>query len=313
MSSEITVAFVKQFSSNIFHLSQQKGSRLQPLVRNEMQKGDSAFYDRIGSVTASVSSGRHADTVLSDTPHSRRRVTMDTYRHADMVDNADKIKMLIDPTNAYVESFMWAFGRAKDDVIIAAALGSAYGGVAGATAVAHSDSQKLVSVASSAGANLNVQALRRAKKKFDEADVDESIPRYLVCEASQMESLLSATEVTSADFNSVRALVTGQVDTFLGFKFVRSQRLAVDSSGEDFSVTTGQYNPGGGGGTLTSSYRRCFAWAQDGLLLSTGEDVKSRVSERADKNYGMQVFAEMSLGATRMEEEKVVEILCLES
>jgi len=313
MSTEITTAFVKQFSSNIFHLSQQKGSRLQGIVRNEMQRGESAFYDRIGKVTATVSSARHADTVLTDTPHSRRRVTMATYRHADMVDNADKLRMLIDPTSDYVQAFLWAFGRAKDDVIILEALGDAFGGKSGGTTVVHPDSQKLVSVATSAGANLNVQALRRAKQKLDEADVDESIPRHIVAAASQMESLLSETEVTSHDFNSVRALVSGQIDSFLGFKFVRSQQLNVDSSGEDFDTTTGEFNPGGGGGTLDSNYRRVIAWAQDGILLSVGMDIKSRVGERADKNYGVQVFSEMDIGATRMEEEKVVEILCKEN
>ena len=52
MSSEITTAFVKQFSSNVFHLSQQKGSRLAAACRNESQTGKSAFYDRIGAATA---------------------------------------------------------------------------------------------------------------------------------------------------------------------------------------------------------------------------------------------------------------------
>lgn len=313
MSIEITTAFVKQFSSNVFHLSQQKGSRFQPNVRNESQRGKDAFYDRIGATVAIKRTGRHTDTPQLDTPHSRRRVSLVDYEIADLIDDADKIRMLIDPTNEYAITFMWALGRAKDDLMIEKALGDAFGGEEGTETVVHPDSQKLVSVDSGAGANLNVQALRRAKEKFDANDVDESITRYMAISSSQLQSLLSQTEVTSHDFNSVKALVQGEVDTFLGFKFIRSERLAFDESGEDFDTSTGEFNPGGGGGTLDSTYRRCIAWAQDGLLLATAMEMKARISERDDKSYSTQVFASMGIGSTRMEEEKVVEILATEA
>jgi len=48
MSFQITEAFVQQYTSNVFHLSQQKGSRIRAAVRSEMQKGKRAFYDRLG-------------------------------------------------------------------------------------------------------------------------------------------------------------------------------------------------------------------------------------------------------------------------
>jgi hypothetical protein len=309
MSSEITTAHVKQFSANVFHLSQQKGSKLQSLVRNESQKGKSAFYDRIGAVTAIEKTSRHSDTPQIDTPHSRRRVTMVDYEWADLIDDQDKIRMLIDPANDYAMAAMWALGRAKDDKIIEKALGAAYGGEEGGTSVAHPSTQKLVSnTGTTTAANLNVLALRRAKKILDSNDVDESIPRHIVVQASQLSALLGETEVTSSDYNSVKALVQGELNTFLGFNFIRLERLAIDSStvsfdGEDY---------GSGGGSLANG-RRCFAWAQDGLLLSTGMDVKGKIDERADKSYSTQVYAAQSVGSTRMEEEKVVEILCSEA
>lgn len=52
MSSLITESYVQQFGANVFHLSQQKGSKLRETVRQETQKGESAFYDRIGTVAA---------------------------------------------------------------------------------------------------------------------------------------------------------------------------------------------------------------------------------------------------------------------
>ena len=122
------------------------------------------------------------------------------------------------------------------------------------------------------------------------ADVDPSINRYIAVGPNQIEALLNNTTVTSSDFNTVKALVQGDIDTFLGFKFIVTNRLA--KSGDN---------------------RTCFAWAEDGLALGVGKDIMARVDERADKGYATQVYYCMSIGATRMEEEKVVQILCDES
>jgi hypothetical protein len=232
------------------------------------------------------------------------------YEHADLIDDADKIRMLIDPAGDYALAFAWAFGRAKDDEIIAAADGDAFAGEEGSTTVAHPNSQKIASVSGGAGANLNVQALRRAKEKFDANDVDESIRRYIAQTSSQLENLLSETEVTSADFNTVRALVMGELNTFLGFQFIRTERLLTQSGTLAFDTTTGAVGSGGGD---ADGYRRVISWAQDGLLLATGFDMKSRIQERADKSFSTQVFASQTIGSTRLEEEKVVIILANES
>ena len=115
MSSSIDQAFVDQFRANVFHLSQQKGSRLRESVRQEAVRGHEAFFERLGSVTATKKQSRHSDTPLIDTPHSRRRVTLNDYEHADLIDNADKIRTLIDPASPYSQAFMFALGRAMDD------------------------------------------------------------------------------------------------------------------------------------------------------------------------------------------------------
>lgn len=309
MSSQITTAFVKQYSSNVFHLAQQKGSRLRGAVRMEMQRGEEAFYDRIGAATAVEKTGRHTDTPQIDTPHSRRKVTMKDFHYADLIDKEDKVRTLIDPTNEYAMAAAWALGRSLDDQIIAAAVGSAYAGVSGATETVLPSTQKIVPFASGAGSNLNVEALRHAKLILDQADVDPELPRFLACEASQIYSLLGQTEVTSSDYNVVKALAQGQIDSFMGFKFIRTQRLLSRSGALSFDVTDGTVGAGGGD---ADGYRRCFAWVQDGLLLSVGEDITGRIDERNDKSYATQIYAKMTLGATRMEEEKVVEILCNE-
>ena len=121
MSSQVTTAFVQQYRSEVFHLSQQKGSRLQGAVRMESQKSESQFFDRIGLATAVLKVGRHSDTPQIDSAHSRRRVTLDDYEWADLIDKEDLRRMLQDPAGDYAMAAAWALGRSKDDVIIAAA------------------------------------------------------------------------------------------------------------------------------------------------------------------------------------------------
>ena len=77
LSTQITVAFSQQFSTNVMLLSQQKGSLLRRAVSEESVTGEKAFFDQIGSAVAQKRPSRHQDTQLSDTPHSRRMVTMD--------------------------------------------------------------------------------------------------------------------------------------------------------------------------------------------------------------------------------------------
>lgn len=290
MSSQITTAFVQQYSANVQMLSQQMGSRLRDAVRVESIVGKNAFMDQIGVATAQLRTSRHADTPQLDTPHARRRLSLADYEYADLIDDEDKVRMLIDPTSSYAQAAAAAMGRAMDDVIITAALGTASTGETGSGSASLDATANMVG-SSSTNVNLSVSILREAKRKLDAQDVDPSIPRYIAVGPSQIESLLSETAVTSADFNTVKALVQGEVDTFMGFKFIMTNRLSIDSN----------------------DIRSCFAWAEDGITLGIGKDISARIDERADKGYATQVYYCMSIGAVRMEENKVVKIFCDET
>ena len=307
MSNQITESFVKQYNANVMHLSQQKGSKLRGTARQESQKSKAQFYDRIGKVAAVVKAGRHSDTPQLDTPHSRRMVTLQDYEWADLIDNEDKLRSLNDPTNDYVMAAMWALGRSMDDVIISALGGTAYSGEDGTTAVTHPNSQKYAANNGSAFTNLNVRTLRAVKKKFDDNDVAPG-QRYFVCAPSQIESMLGQTEVTNSDYAAVKALVQGEVDTFMGFKFIMLTRLSTQVAALSASPTTGAV----GSGSSIVGARKCYAYTKEGILSAIGQDMKSRIGERPDKSYSNQVYACMSIGAVRMEEEQVVEILCTE-
>jgi hypothetical protein len=307
MSSQVTEAFVQQYNANVIHLVQQKGSRLESAVRKETQKGKSQFFDRIGTVAAVVRTGRHASTPQLDTPHSRRMVTLVDYEWADLVDDQDKIRMLVDPTSEYAMAAAWAFGRSKDDVIIAAANGTAYTGETGTTAVTHPNASKYAANDGSAFSNLNVRTLRKVKKVMDGYEVEGK--RYMACTSSQIENLLSETQVTSSDYNSVKALVQGEVNSFMGFEFIRLERLGLTAA-TAASATTGAV---GSGTSFSGTNRACLAWAEQGMLLSMGEDFLTKMSERDDLGYAMQVYCRMSLGSVRMQEEQVIEVICKEA
>ena len=284
MSSQVTTAFVQQYSANVQMLSQQMGSLLRDKVRVESVTGKNAFLDQVGSVTAVEKTSRHSDTPQIDTPHARRRISLADYEFADLIDQQDKVRLLIDPTSSYAQAAAMAMGRAIDDVIITAALGTAYTGETGSTSTANAN--QIVH----ASAGLNIAKLRTAKQTLDLSDVDPSIPRYIIVSPKQISDLLNITEVTSSDFNTVKALANGEINTYLGFNFIVSNRLA-----------------------LSGTTRSCIAFAQDGIALGIGKDISARIDERADKSYATQVYYCMSIGATRMEEDKVVEVQCTES
>jgi hypothetical protein len=282
MSSQVTTAFVQQYSANIQMLSQQMGSLLRDKVRLESINGKNAFMDQVGSVTAVKRTSRHSDTPQIDTPHARRRVSLVDYEFADLIDEQDKVRLLIDPTSSYAQAAAMAMGRAMDDVVITAALGTAHTGETGSTSTVLPAGQKIVE---SGTAGLTIAKLRTTKEKFDLASVDPSIPRFIIVSPRQINDLLGTTEVTSSDFNTVKALANGEINSFLGFNFIVSNRLSI-----------------------ASSKRLCIAFAQDGITLAVGKDVQARIDERADKSYATQVYYCMSIGATRMEEEKIVSI-----
>lgn len=293
MSVQITTAFVQQYKSGVWMLVQQNGSKIRPYVRNESVEGKTAFFDQIGPTAARRRTSRHADTPRMDTPHARRRVSVEDFDWADLIDQEDKVRTLNEFTSPYQMNAAMAMGRAMDEVIVDALLGTAYTGETGSTSVALPSAQKIAA----ASTGMTVAKLLSVKETMDGDDVPPD-GRIILCTTNQITDLLNTTEVKSSDFNTVKALAQGDLDTFCGFKFVQVDGLRIDGS-----KILPVYN---------TNQRKCIAFQKDGALLAVGRDMTARIGERADKNYATQVFTSMTIGATRMEEERVVQIDCVE-
>lgn len=291
MSDQVSTAFVQQYTTNVELLLQQRGSKLAESVMTGSYTGKAAkAVEQIGAVAAQKRVSRHSDTPLINTPHDARWVYPTDYEWADLIDDQDKLRMLIDPQSSYAQNGAFALGRAKDDEIIKAFFGTANTGENGSTSTAFDTSNQQIAAGST---GLTVSKLRQAREILLSNEVDPTFDViYVVVTAKQLTDLLEDPQVTNGgDYNIVKPLVTGEIDTYMGFKFIHCERLGVDGS----------------------SNRRIPVYAKSGMHLGMWNDINTQISTRDDKSYSTQVYVKGTFGATRTEEGKVVEILCSES
>ena len=279
-------AFVRQYQDNIQILVQQLDNRLRQAVMVDMNfKGDSKFYEQYASDSMVELTSRYADTPVQLPDHRRRKVTPRFYVSNTLEDPKDALQMLVDPKSTYMQAKQGAVNRQVDDTIITAFNATAYTGQDGTTSQAF-DSNYQIAVGTT---GLTKAKMLSAKKLLDAAE-NEKEDRFIVVSAEQVEDLLNTTEVTSADYNTTRALVEGTINTWIGFKFIHSERL-----------------------NTSSGNRLVYAWQKKAMQLAIQKDAMGRIDERADKNYAWQVYMKICLGATRLEENRIVEIACSES
>lgn len=305
MSFTISEAFVLQFGANVLQLAQQKRSRFRGCVYEDQISAEAAYLEQLAPTAARKVVARHSDSPMMNSQWLRRRVAPYDYDWGDLVDRLDRVRLLVDPESQYTTNASSAMGRGFDDEIIAAFFGTAYAGHTGSIAITWPNGNTESTPAQPGGtvvavndwtygngsgnAPLTVSKMISSKVALDAAEVDEDEDRYFAAPGNEWGKMLATTEVTSADYNSVKALVRGEVDTFLGFKCRRSERLQVDSNG----------------------YYRCIAWAERGLGIGIAKDISAQAAPRPDKRFAQYVYLDMSIGAARLEEVRVVEVKCV--
>jgi len=301
MSYNIPVHFVQSYSTNVQLLLQAKGGKLADCVTIGTHVGEMASpVEQVGAVKAQKRTTRHADTPLISTPGDRRWVEPTDWEWADLIDQQDRLRLLIDPQSAYTLNGVMAMRRAQDDTVLGAFYGIAKTGQKAGTNTSFPTSTNVVgpTVGSTANTGLNVAKLRAARKKFMAYHVDfDTEELYTLLTAEEHDDLLAETQVINMDYNDRPILKDGRIEQFLGFRFKHLEFRAGEfyDSADLMGLGTVNYVP---------------TWVKSGVHLGIWNDVVTRVSERADKSYATQVYVKGTYGATRLEEKKVLRIDC---
>jgi hypothetical protein len=292
---------VEQFAQTIQLLTQQKQSRFSGYVTVGNYVGKQASpVEQLGSVEMLPVTTRFQPMSRVDASTDRRWVFPSDFELPQQVDTFDQLRLKLDPKSSLVEVAVAAANRKKDAVIAAAFFATAKTGEQGATSTIFptSTSTNVVGVNTGGTAsNLNVAKLRAARKLLmsQEVGLEDGEELYCAITATEHDALLNEIQVINNDYRaqSSAVLENGEVKRFLGINFIIYNSLA---TGTDDQSGTSKQIP---------------VWAKSGMHLGMWQDLQVNVSQRNDLS-GMpwQVYTTMSIGATRIEEKKVVKIWC---
>ncbi len=278
MADSQNLVWAQAYGANIMQLAQQKYSKLASTVMIKPNvRGKTFFQDQIGAWSMEVKGGRNTQTPNNDPLLARRMGTMVDFHDARLLDRGDELRTISDPRSAYTIAAAQALGRQIDVQIITAALGQAASGETGSTLVTNGNI-----VLGTAG-SMTLARVVAVKQQLDNQDVDME-DRYFVITPAALDNLLNTTAATSSDYNSVKALVRGEIDTWMGFKWIPSTRLAAVSSSTLIGI----------------------AYQKFGICAAMAAEPLVRTDERTDLSYSWQVYYELNMGAVRLEENRVV-------
>lgn len=299
MSTNLVNLYAMQFSTNVALLLQQKGSKLRGAVTEGTYVGNQASpVDQIGSINANLVTGRFNNMPRTDAPVDRRWVFPSDFDVNQLIDSFDQLRLISNPTHAYSMNAVYALGRAMDDTILGGMFNANNTGVQGATSTAFDSTNQVVSIdAGGVNSGLNVTKLRTAKKILmaNEVDLDND-PIYCAITSTEHNDLLNEIQVISLDFNDKPVMVGGKVQQFLGINFIHCERIAVSALGLDDQ-------------SHQATSHMIPMWAKSGVHLGIWNDIMVDVSQRRDiQGIPYQAYAKETIGATRLEEKKVVKI-----
>ena len=298
MSVNVPNHFIQQYTTNVAHLLQISGGKMRPYVMEDTHQGESAVpVDQYGAVEMQEVVSRFAPMPRVDAATDRRWVYPTDYSLPQMVDNFDKLRLMVDPQGALAQAGQKGVGRQVDNIIFDSFYASANTGKAGGTAEAFDTTNHRVDAAIGAGADtgLNVDKILRAKRIMQAANVDLDLEEvYMAITPAQEEDLLRQTQVINTDYMTSMGnqpiLKDGRVDRFAGVKIIVSNLVQSNAS-----------------------YRLCPMWVKSGMHLGVWKDVSARVDERPDiDGIPYQLYTCMTMGATRLEPGKVIQIECTE-
>lgn len=280
------------FNKNLHFLAQQHKSKLEDAVRIESMNAASQFFDRVGEIEMLERTSRHQDTAFTPVPYSRRRVDVRNFEVSDLIDKEeDAVKMMVDPQSATSQTFLKAGNRNMDKIIIDSLLGSAV-----ATDAEFSVTNVAAQTALASGStNMRADKIKNAIEQLmvDDVDLTEDKP-YLVITPSQYGSLLRESEFINKDF-----------------RLTANTQLGVSNVGEilgvDIRIVSPNLLP------KTSNDRTCILFTKGSCVVGLQNRFSIKTLEDPTKGGSLRIIAKQNFGAVRMEESRVLPILCDES
>ena len=280
MSVSLSNAFVTLFDAEVKQAYQGK-AMLVPAVRQRRGvEGSTVKFPKVGKGVATVRVPQ-TDVTPLNVAFSTVTCTLVDYNAAEYSDIFNQAKVNFDERQELVQVVAGAMGRRQDQMILDALTAS-------------STSLTVSNDIGGTDSNLNVAKLREAKRLMDKNNVPPE-GRHIIIHGNGLASLLSETSVTSSDFNSVKALVQGDINSFLGFTF----HMLGDRS-EGGLVIDGSLD------------RSCFAFHQMAVGYGEGIGMRTEINYIAEKTSFLvnEVF---SAGAIAIDDEGIVKITCRET
>ena len=287
MAATIANAYIETFENNVRHRAQQMITKLRGKAQEKSEKSKSHHWERLGAIEATDKTGRLVDTPVQDAEWTRRTTLVGTKHAGDSTEQEDIHQMLVDPNSNITRALSYGMMRKIDDVLIAAATGTAL--TEDGTSDPFPASQKI----GDGTAKISFDFVTQVQKKFMDNDIDPEIPKVMVVSPAQVQRLMQLTEMTSKDYVSKgldELSANGIVPNWMGFTWITSTRLLHPSAGN------------------TS----CLAFTDMALGLHVANDIKVRVAEDPSKSFAWRLYAYMTLGAVRVEDEHIVHLHVLD-
>jgi hypothetical protein len=244
--------------------------------------------EQFGEATAQVATQRHGDTPLLDLSQDKRWVFPLDVEWGSLIDNEDQLRAIIELTSPYAVAAAAGMSRKMDDIIIAAFWATAYKGEDGTTSESFDTTNYQVGVNTGGTASsINVAKLQSAVQKLIAANKGELMePVFSAIGSFEHDALLKEMQIANKDYGNTAVLVDGRVKRFMGIDFTLTERL-----------------------TIVSGNRLVPIWLKSGMHLGVWKDIVAKLSERNDKRHAMQVYTCMTVGATRLQAGKLIQVL----
>jgi len=216
MSKNLTSVAVQEFDAEVKHAFQGGGKLREAVTLRTGVTGDSYKFTRMGKGLANQKASQ-ADVTPMDIAHARQTATMANYNAPEYTDIFDQAEVNFDEKQELASCIAMALARREDQIIIDSML-SGVGLTYTASGSIDADTDISNGTTIAAGATgMTLTKLTQTSRWLNERGAPSG-DRHMALGAEDVQELLELTEIGSSDYNSIKALVQGDIDTFMGFK-----------------------------------------------------------------------------------------------